>query len=95
MRWLRTQPMWDSVQPYFQVSQIIQSWMSDLISRLKVGSDLSINIADLFPNATLLTEYIQASLNIDEETALKMVTSLIMSPDKVQELKQHLLIDIY
>lgn len=85
VRWLEKQPFWSSVSPYFQISQIIQSWMSDLVSRLKVGGDLSINIADLFPNATLLTNYIQASLNVDEDTALKMLTSQLMRPDKVHD----------
>lgn len=83
MRYLSSQTFWPEVKPYLQITQIIQTWMNDLMSRLKVDSDLSINLADLFPNATLLHDYLQAAFNLDELTVAKLVSGVSVKPNKV------------
>lgn len=83
MRYLSKQAYWSDIKPYFQISQIVQSWINDMVLRLKIDADLSINLADLFPNATLLNDYLQASLTLDEETAFKLMTGVTVKPDKV------------
>lgn len=83
MRFFRSQPFWPQMEPYFQISTIIQKWMSDLMSRLKLSPDMSVNIGDLFPNATMLNEYLSASLAIDEQTAIKLITGITMKPHRV------------
>lgn len=83
MRWLRGQTFWQDVEPYFQLNQIIYKWINDLMFRLDLSSELSINLADLFPNATRLNELLQAALSIDEETALQMIVSTTIKPELV------------
>lgn len=83
MRFFKSQPFWPQVEPYFQMSQIVQRWINDLSSRLKLHPDMSLNIGDLFPNATMLNEYLQASLALDEETTLQLISGIILKPGKV------------
>ena len=83
MRYLSTQAYWPDIKPYLQISQIVQTWINDLMSRLKLNPDMSLNIGQLFPNATLLREYMQAALSLDEQTAIKLMTGVTLKPGKV------------
>jgi len=85
IRYMKSLPFWSNIEPYFQINQIVSSWIFDLISRLNLKPDLTLNLAELFPNATLLNEYVSATLNIDEKTSMKMLAGIAVRPDKVTE----------
>ena len=84
MRFFRTQPFWPQIKPYFQVSQIVSTWVTELMSRLELQPDMSLNIGDLFPNATMLNEVIRAQLSLDEQTAVKLITGVTLNVNKVR-----------
>ena len=84
MRFFRTQPFWPQIKPYFQVSQIVSTWVKELMSRLELQPDMSLNIGDLFPNATMLNEVIRAQLSLDEQTAVKLITGVTLNVNKVR-----------
>lgn len=89
MRWLRLQPYWKDIQPYFQINQIVNRWIVDLVSRLDVTNNgLTINLADLFPNATRLNNYLQAALTLDEETVVNLMYATTVRSYKVKLLKR-------
>lgn len=83
MRFFRTQPFWPQMRPYLQVSQIVITWINDMMSRLQVQPDMSLNLGDLFPNATMLNEVIMAQLSLDETTTVKLITGITLKTDKV------------
>ena len=84
MRFFRTQPFWPQIKPYFQVSQIVSTWVKELMSRLELQPDMSLNIGDLFPNATMLNEVIRAQLSLDEQTAVKLITGVTLNVNTVR-----------